>query len=92
MDGNSVGLVEIEVTIGMFGGSCITKVIKSNPNFDTDLNDMGAYIEDLIDGKPPEKQGVYIFKGETFFMDSIDDPEYYTEWEEPKLKETTNDN
>jgi len=78
MSGKSVGFVDLNFIIGKFRGSCILSVKVSNPNFDSDLHEMGAYIEDLLDCDLPKEEGIYQFTGETFFIDSMTDPEHYT--------------
>lgn len=82
--GQPGGSVKFEFTVGLFGGSCITKMIESNPNFDLDLADLGACLEDLLsdDGcagdKYPKKPGHYLFDGHTYYWSSVEDPEWHT--------------
>ncbi len=62
------------VAVGKFGGGVVIEVRETNKYLDIDVNDLGAYIEDLFaEGtEPPKEAGVYLFKGKTRL--------YYGEW------------
>lgn len=82
--GVPAGSVKFEFIIGLHGGSCITKVHETNRLFNVDLNDMGAFPEDLLsddgcDGdKYPVNPGKYLFDGHTYDFNGLDDHEWHT--------------
>jgi len=82
--GHPAGSVKFKFTVGLFGGSCITEVIETNKLFTLDVEDMGAYLPDLLgdDGctgdKYPGEPGHYLFDGHTYDCRSVEDREWHT--------------